>query len=946
MNDDDIVEELRAKREARRQATSDDDIVEQVRSRIAARRQGAGRPIASLSGSVPPAPGFGDSVRIGMEQTPGFPEGTLSAIRRPLVTGLASAGGTVAGLASPVPGGAFLGGVAGGLAGDAFNNYLDGVPISDAVSPFNVARGALYGTMRGRLLADTVKLAGGNAVIDKGPSMLRGLGLPIPEKYQDDPLSMERTLAQTAPALIAPGLRTAGTIGRFARDAKAGGLTEAMDKFQGTYKTPAQQALVDEMPELFPTRPTINVRSKQDILDEAGIVPGRTNPVVEEPKDGFWFRNVTQPQMEAYPQYRSLIRYFKRRGYPSAVEAAKRMELANDLPREIEYTGKQIVGEVMEKLTPEERVQFHKYMSWRDMAQKDAWSDEVRLAARLKEAGDPSLDSLVSTFDDDTARQWRSYDFFENSERELTPAVRDAANEVRERLLHPLNRFNEAVGTRTWDPSTREARDYASAGEEFYPRVGKEMPPTHDPVRQAILDGRITEQQAGEMLLSGRSPATMEVGRRDWIRSPEDFSENPQYTLDRYIEKQAKRIGRGVAFGDETNGVGSDMATLLGIMRRDGHKLDADILEENLDAIYNPKPGRERFIGRVKRGVSNVALTMSGLAQIPQAANNLAVAGVGNTLKGMLRQRREAAKFSISGANNPATKQYFEHVNEIKTSTIPSKAVGVIEQGWNRSNSAVGMPVHLRSLGQEAMEYLDAGVEFPARLTREASFYGVTPETLATQTRLFGEPSWTRPMRQAIRNAQFHVDPGEVGAGFRAGPNAILTQYQAYPTLQAGFFKDQVVSPMLSGNMDEFDLGLERLVRLGLLAPALTVPTVWATDLAKGRELSGPADIASRVAGNVMGIYATPMSLAASLLGGDKYNSRMAERAVVPPVVGMGQNVVRDGGAALFGLRDGEIEPAAKFLMKDVLPFFNPSGTGLEGVILPPAYKYLVEAPR
>ena len=37
MNDDDIVEELRAKREARRQATSDDDIVEQVRSRIAAR---------------------------------------------------------------------------------------------------------------------------------------------------------------------------------------------------------------------------------------------------------------------------------------------------------------------------------------------------------------------------------------------------------------------------------------------------------------------------------------------------------------------------------------------------------------------------------------------------------------------------------------------------------------------------------------------------------------------------------------------------------------------------------------------------------------------------------------------------------------------------------------------------------------------------------------------
>jgi hypothetical protein len=173
-----------------------------------------------------------------------------------------------------------------------------------------------------------------------------------------------------------------------------------------------------------------------------------------------------------------------------------------------------------------------------------------------------------------------------------------------------------------------------------------------------------------------------------------------------------------------------------------------------------------------------------------------------------------------------------------------------------------------------------------------------------------------------------------------------VTQYMSFPSLQAGYFKDQIASPMLSGNMGEFDLGLERLARLVPVSAALTLPTAWLTDVAKGRELSSPADIASRVAGNVAGLYAMPLSVAASVLGGDKYNSRMAERAAIPPIVGMAQNMSRDGGAALYGLRDGNLDPIAKFLLKDILPMANMSGTGLEGVVLPPAYKYLIERPR
>ncbi len=894
------------------------------------------RPIAALNGGAPKPPGFGDTLQYSIDQAhPDAVARLASVVRAPLVTGLAGAAGTAAGLMSPVPGGAFMGGVAGGLMGDALNAYLDGGSPAEFFTPSNIARGALYGALRGEnLLADVVKLAGGNAAIDA---------------MSGQSLSGERTAAQTVPALLASAPRFGRYVGGLGKTAANEGIVAAGQKFLGTYKTPEQQALVAEVPELFPTQPTINVRSKQDILDEAGIVSGGTNPVVPEPKDGFWFRNVKQPQMEAYPELRSIIRYLKARGYPAAVEAAKRMEVANDLTRELRDTGKQITSEVLEKLSPEERLQFHKYMEWRDMDQKGLWADEVKLAGQLKDAGDSSLDSLVSTFDDETANEWRTYDYFRDAESTATPAVKSAADEIRARLLSKFDELNTAVGTKVVDPATGSVRDYMSAGEEFYPRIARESRPTENHYRTAIDEGRMTTTEAGVRRVTGRSPATVEVGRRTWLRTPGEFADNPQRTLNEYIDKQSKRIGRQVAFGEElpdTKGIGADIANLLGQMDQSGHKLDAEILERNLKSIYRSDPKPENFLGRLKRGVSNVALPFSAIAQIPQAATNVAVAGFGNTLKGMLRQGIEARKFRLSAANSPATKEYFESVNDITTSTIPSKAVGVVEQNWNRSNSAVGFGPHLRSLGQESLEHFNAGTEYPARLIREASFYGTTPEVLAKQTLAFGEPSWVRPMRQAIKNAQFHVDPGEVGEGFRTGPMSILTQYQSFPSLQSGFFKDQIVSPMLSGNMSEFDLGLARLARLVPLSAALTLPAAWAVDIAKGRELSGPADIASRVAGNVAGLYAAPLSLAASLAGGDKYNSRMAERAVVPPIVGMAQNIRRDGEAAFFGMRDGNLDPLAKLMLKDILPMANLSGTGLEGVVLPPAYKYLVEAPR
>lgn len=67
---------------------------------------------------------------------------------------------------------------------------------------------------------------------------------------------------------------------------------------------------------------------------------------------------------------------------------------------------------------------------------------------------------------------------------------------------------------------------------------------------------------------------------------------------------------------------------------------------------------------------------------------------------------------------------------------------------------------------------------------------------------------------------------------------------------------------------------------------------------------------------------------------------------MIPAPVSVGANTVRDMAGAATGLAEGELGPLAKLFLKDLLPIANLSGTGLEGLLGPPAYKYLVEAPR
>jgi hypothetical protein len=423
-----------------------------------------------------------------------------------------------------------------------------------------------------------------------------------------------------------------------------------------------------------------------------------------------------------------------------------------------------------------------------------------------------------------------------------------------------------------------------------------------------------------------------------------------QRTLDSYVDEQSKRLALNIAFGSPAGGAagnrGTEMVRIVGDLTDGGYTFDRELLERTLKSIYEPDHKENAAVALIKRGVSNLALAKSALTQIPQAANNVAISGYGNTLKGMLRQGTEARKFRLAAANDPALRKYYEEGGQLGTDTLTGKAVGVVEQKWNRSNSAVGYGPHLRSLGQESLEHMQAGREYPARLAREAGFYGETPESLARQTSNFGEPSWVRPMRQAIDKAQFHAEVGDVPEGFRTGPMSLVTTYKAFPYKQAGFFKNEIASPMLSGNMEEFDLGLERAARLVTGLTALGVPIKLAKDLIAGRDLSSPEQLAAGTAEDAMGLLAAPANVAASLVAGQPLDTRAAERSMIPAPVSVGANTVRDMAGAATGLAEGELGPLAKLFLKDLLPIANLSGTGLEGLLGPPAYKYLVEAPR
>jgi hypothetical protein len=760
---------------------------------------------------------------------------------------------------------------------------------------------------------------------------------------------MERTLAQTAPALIAPGLRTAGTIGRFAKDTVAEGPTVATQKWLGTYKTPEQRAFVDAVPELFPEKPTIVVRGPSDFLDEAGIIPSKGTETFPEPKDGAWFQRVVKPGRTLGKEFRAPIGYFEGRSDPAAQEVGKRIRLFNDVKREFSVTGKQINAEVLGRLEPAEQEQLGKYLVWRDMAQRDAWSDEVKIAGKLKDAGDPSLTSFLSTLDPDKTKEWGVYDQYRGVEAEVSPKVKAAADELRERVLNRFDQLNLVTGTKTYDPVTGEVREYKSGGPEMFPRVPREIRPTEDPHRTAVARGDISPEQATVRELSGGSAPTTEVGRRTWLYEEGRFEPNVQRTLDSYVDDQSKRLALNIAFGAPVEGAkgwGADAVRIHADLRDRGRTFDKELLDRTLNTIYAPNIKENAGVGVVKKFVSNLALAKSALTQIPQAANNFAIAGYGNTLKGALQRRAEAGKFSLAAANDPALRKYYEEAGQLGQDTWTGKAVGVVEQNWNRSNGAVGYGPHLRQLGRESLEHMQAGTEYPERLTREARFYGETPERLAQQTLQFGEPSWVRPMRQAIDKSQFHAEVGDVPEGFRSGPFSLITTYKAFPYKQAGFFKNEIASPMLSGNMDEFDLGLERAARLVTGLTALGVPIKLAKDLIAGRDLSSPEQLAAGTVEDAMGLLATPVNAAASLMAGQPLDTRAAERSMIPAPVSVGANLARDTVGAIGGLSEGELGPLAKVLLKDALPMANWSGTGMEGLLGPPIYKYLVEAPR
>ena len=197
------------------------------------------------------------------------------------------------------------------------------------------------------LFRSAIKLAAGNAAIDA---------------ISGEPMSKERTLAQVAPAAIAPAFRAVKGIVGLASTAAKEGPKAAWEQFLGTAKTPEQQAMVAEMPELFPTKPTINVRTPADFLEEAGITRGASTTTLPEPKDNFRFKTITKAQEKMYPEMRSAIGYLGSRDNPASQELSKRFRLLNDVNRELQVTGKQISAEVMGRLSPAEQDQLHRYM--------------------------------------------------------------------------------------------------------------------------------------------------------------------------------------------------------------------------------------------------------------------------------------------------------------------------------------------------------------------------------------------------------------------------------------------------------------------------------------------------------------------------------------------------------------------------------------------------------
>lgn len=486
---------------------------------------------------------------------------------------------------------------------------------------------------------------------------------------------------------------------------------------------------------------------------------------------------------------------------------------------------------------------------------------------------------LAETFDgiDEAGRKevTRLLDGSKAMEDASSPEVARAAQRMRD-YYQQWATVNRREGLFTKTRKTGEFTPFEPIPENYSPRIPAESPWSAPPRLRGIFKRQTTA----------------------FSRAPGEFDDPTQYLDDaleigkQYADKYSKLVGTARTFGSATGAVNkSDRFWSPSYWGKEAQAIyrelqstapvEAEMFKVFMDDVYT---GQRDIAGAglnaINSRVTQSLLGGSWATQLGQMATPIRQYGLGNTVEGMLRYRRDPYLRALIDSSGVRDAGWSELISGNTGMTgYPIKAITGVER-FLRGPLNAGVVPYLEDLAGK----VDSGPITKA-VEKQLDELMVDPEALADGI----TPSLLRDAIQASgRRTQFH--PGVVGQQghyFQTGLGKMMTALQPYGWSAWQSMQDDVLEPLLSRDSSLRALGASRLSR-GLAAGvgAEGLREVLAS-LIRAREPSGEEAMA-----NLLGTqFGTP----GQVLGNRMWHPETDIRFnVMPPVYSVGSEVVND----------------------------------------------------
>lgn len=308
------------------------------------------------------------------------------------------------------------------------------------------------------------------------------------------------------------------------------------------------------------------------------------------------------------------------------------------------------------------------------------------------------------------------------------------------------------------------------------------------------------------------------------VDNPDDYLTDALEIGKAYADKYSKLVSTARTFGSATTDPmmgtpwGGQAQKIYEALQTPETAVEAEMFKGLMDRLYTGQasPG-DSALAAANAQFTKGLLGGSWMTQLGQAATPVWRYGLGNTIEGMLRYKRDPALRALidaSGVRDPG----FAHLafGDAPVASLPIKAISGIERFLRGPLNAGAVP-YIEDLSAQA-----AAGPVSKAVAKQLDELLMTPESAA-------RPLTALSLQDAIqasgRRAQFHAGIiGQTGNKFLDQPVRSIVSLQPYGWKAWQAAQDDVLEPLLSRDASLRQLGASRLAKLigaGLAAETL-----------------------------------------------------------------------------------------------------------------------------